>query len=110
MGRHELELYTRAHLEQRAEVDRLYRVYSDAITKWGPTLQMRMAQEECAELIAVINHVSRGRVGFEALAGEVADVEIMCAQLRQIVGNRLVEEAKKQKLERLAERIGAPHV
>lgn len=106
MGRHELEARLRVvFLKEGAEAVRTEALYSEAIERFGAELQMRMVQEECAELIAAINQFTRGRLGILALAEEVADVEIMCGQMRLIVGHGAVEEVKKSKLERLAERV-----
>lgn len=77
----------------------------EALALWGPLAQMGVAMEECAELIVAINQLLRGRVEHDAVAEEVADVEIMCKQLRLIVGNELVDTAKEKKLVRLRDRI-----
>lgn len=111
MGRHALEVCARTLLDQRAESVRVERLYSAAIEKWGTEPQMRMAQEECAELIVAIGHMLRGRVGIRDLSSEIADVEIMCAQMRLLVGHGPVDAAKTSKLKRLAERVnGVPNV
>ena len=111
MGRHALEICARSLLQDRAEATRIERLYSAAIGLWGAESQMRLVQEECAELIVAINHVLRGRIGIHALSTEVADVEIMCAQLRLLIGHGPVDAAKKAKLERLHGRVhGGPNV
>lgn len=106
MGRHELEARLRAQfLKEGAEAVRAESLYSAAIETFGSESRMRLMQEECAELIAAISQFSRGRVGVLALADELADVEIMCGQLRLIVGWGAVESAKQSKLERLTNRV-----
>lgn len=77
----------------------------DAIRVWGTEAQARMAQEECGELIAVINRLERRRCSRSDVAQEIADVQIMCAQLAFIVGLDEVSDARVRKLERLADRI-----
>lgn len=72
---------------------------------WGAESQVRMFQEECAEAVVAVNHLERGRVSPEVLAEEVADVEIMAAQMRVILGDEAVDAIKTQKLARLRERL-----
>lgn len=87
---------------------RLRQTGAAAIAKWGTTSQMNQVQEECAELIAAINRLRRGRVNIKDLAEEVADVIVVTEQARQIV-NELggdVEAVLEAKLGRLEERIG----
>jgi NTP pyrophosphatase (non-canonical NTP hydrolase) len=64
-----------------------------------------MVLEECAELILAIQHHRRNRNSLEAVAEEIADVEIMCGQLRLMVGNELVDKQKVAKLKRLSKRL-----
>lgn len=60
--------------EQRETIARL------ALEKYGHTAQLRQLQEECAELIAAVNHYfRRGTRG--DLIEELADVTIMLMQL-----------------------------
>lgn len=111
MGRHALEVCARSLLQDRAESTRVERLYSAAIRLWGAECQIRMVQEECAELIVAVSHVLRGRIGMHELSSEIADVEIMCAQLRLLIGHGPVDAAKKAKLERLQQRVhGGPNV
>jgi NTP pyrophosphatase (non-canonical NTP hydrolase) len=80
-------------------------IYQKAIDAWGVESQLSMATGECGELIAEINRCfTQGKSSLEDVAGEIADVEIMMAQLRLIVGNETVERIKLEKLVRL-ERI-----
>lgn len=76
-----------------------------AIKKWGIDFQMMMAQEECGELVACISQFKRGRRTKNQLAEEIADVEIMCSQLRIIIGDSIVDHEKQKKLERLERTI-----
>lgn len=84
-------------------------LYAHAINKWGVDSQMEMAVEECAELIQALQKLKRvdpanqflvdGQI--EKIASEVADVEIMCEQLRHIFGDTTVDKHRQQKLLRL---------
>ena len=80
-------------------------IYQEAISRWGAESQLRMAQEECGELVAAINRFDRGRCGPEAVAEEIADVMITAAQAALIVGEGLVAKKKAEKLERLRGRL-----
>lgn len=81
-------------------------IYNQAVKKWGPEAQIKMAIEECGELIVELSHVGRGRSSIVAVCGEIADVEIMCAQMRAIFGSNLVDRIKVLKLKRLKKLIG----
>jgi|GEM_PF-1698460 len=71
------------------------------IDLFGADQQMDQAIEECAELVVAIRHYRRHRASLTAIAEEIADVEIMMAQLRHVVGDDLVEQEKARKLERM---------
>lgn len=76
---------------------------------YGKEPQMGVAQEECAELIQAISKVRRKGETMETLANlieEIADVNIMCAQLEELFGVRAsVAWRMHQKLDRQLERI-----
>lgn len=76
-----------------------------AIEKWGKVSQVEMVIEECSELITAIQHFKRGRVEPGKVAEEVADVLIMCMQLRLMVGEGSVDHFIRMKMFRLQERI-----
>ena len=74
------------------------------IKKFGPRQQMIIAMEECAELTKEISKYLRGKPNPAALAEEIADVEIMCDQLKLIADNfYMVSAAKEKKLQRIAD-------
>lgn len=82
-----------------------------AITTWGPETQLTVALEELSELQKEICKCLRGSNNLDALSEEMADVEIMLAQLRMMFGNgESVEAWKARKLERLDGRIRAAEV
>lgn len=98
-------------------MNRTYRkVYEHAIRVYGKDNQMRMAQEECAELIQALSKYHRyGKLKHfadTALANvkeEMADVQIMLDQLQIIFGftDEELEEARLYKIERLAGNLPA---
>ena len=82
-------------------------IYLKAITHWGEQGQIDMAIEECAELIVALQHMRRDRVNTDAVASEIADVLIMCGQMRLLVGPKAVDAMFEEKLARLAGRLSA---
>lgn len=81
------------------------KIFTRALEKYGIAEQLEKAIEECGELIVEISHFKSSRSTRAKLAKEVADVEIMCAQIRLIIGNALVSMARNAKVERLRNRI-----
>ncbi len=77
----------------------------DAVTTFGVENQLDMVIEECAELIDAIQKYRRGRVERAGIITEIADVEIMCQQLRAWLGSNEVASERDRKIKRLAERI-----
>lgn len=87
------------------------KLYEKAINKWGEPLQLIVAIEEMSELTKEITKHIRDSSNWSAIADELADVEIMLAQIK-VMGekekywfNDVVESRKKYKLERLKERL-----
>lgn len=81
------------------------KLYLDAIVNGGAELQFHMAMEECLELALTILRLYRKRATLRDIASEVADVEILCGQLRLMIGDDVVDRIKQSKLERLRIRI-----
>lgn len=77
-------------------------IYEKAVRHFGIYAQYEQAIEEAAELIVAVRHYKRGRVSLQDIASEVADMEIMCSQLRCIIGEDTVQKEKEMKLGRLA--------
>ena len=82
-------------------------IFRTALAKWGHTTQIDMAVEEAAELIQALQHHRRCRCTNEDVAGEIADMTIMCGQMRLIFGADLVDAKVQEKLERLGRRLAA---
>jgi hypothetical protein len=82
-------------------------VFQRAIELWGEEAQIKMAIEECAELIVKLAKLGRFKNGSQIheVAEEIADVEIMMSQLRLIFGNGCVDGAKSDKLLILLSRV-----
>ena len=79
----------------------------DCISLWGTGDQIRQTIEECGELIVKLAKYRRNVNGStkEQICEEIADVEIMCKQMRFIFNGKTIDEIKKNKLERLRERL-----
>lgn len=70
-----------------------------AINTFGQAMQKVVAMEECGELTQAISKSIRGKE--HNVEEEIADVEIMCTQLRLMYNNSKIDEIKQAKLERL---------
>ena len=82
-------------------------ILREAVEKYGPGAQQMKAIEELGELIRALARADDP----ENIAEEMADVEIMLAQLRIILGNDAdVERWKVKKLQRLNRRLHAAEV
>ena len=81
-------------------------LYRRAIYNFGPEAQTLMVFEEMSELQKELCKHARGKDNLEAIAEEIADVQIMLEQMIELHG---CEDAvlfyKRHKLERLAKRI-----
>lgn len=85
----------------------------DIAAHYGSDSQNEKAVEECAELIVAIKHMEKKvKTASEALnicrnlAGEIADVRIMCEQLAYLYGiGELVKEQIEFKISRQLDRM-----
>jgi len=83
-------------------------IYRATLAKWGEEAQYDQAIEECAELIAALKHFKRGRIGTDEIVAELADVSLMIGQLSWMLGNERVEQAIREKLQKLEGLLGIP--
>lgn len=82
-------------------------VMQTAVVTYGKAPQLIVAVEEMSELTKEISKELRGSGKPDHMAEEMADVEIMLAQLRLMFENdRNVDLWKMEKLSRLRERLG----
>ena len=83
------------------------RVCRAALTAWGADAQTLMVFEEIAELQKELCKAARGKDNREAIAEEIADVEIMLAQMKILHDcAEAVAAYRESKLRRLAIRCG----
>jgi len=83
-------------------------VYKKAVEKWGVASQIKMAIEECGELIVKLCKLDRKVNGstLEELSAEIADVEIMLEQIKEMFKiSNIVKFHKKLALEKLEEMV-----
>ena len=82
-------------------------IYQQAIDTFGQESQFKKALEELAELSVKIAHFQDGKCTAADVAGEIADVEIMCEQLRLMIpdGLYLTHQKKAAKIDRLGQKI-----
>ena len=76
-------------------------IYLEAVAKWGVESQITLMVEESAELIKAIMKFFYRHGKKCIVVEELADVEIMCEQMRVIFDSQKIDVIKKQKLERL---------
>lgn len=81
-------------------------IYAKALETWGEEAQIAMVFEEMAELQKELCKALRGKKRTDAIAEEIADVEIMLEQMKLHFGvDGDVENYKVCKLERLKNRL-----
>jgi NTP pyrophosphatase (non-canonical NTP hydrolase) len=83
-------------------------LYATAIKAFGRFAQMDMLVEESAELIQAVNKYKRDLNILTAanLAEEIADVEIMIEQIKDIVNlDDTIKKYKAEKLKRLSDKL-----
>jgi len=84
-------------------------LFEKTIAKWGHRAQLEMAQEESTELALAIRKFMRKNdtTTFDAMASEIADVEIMIEQIKIMLPDiqEKVYSEKEYKLKRLENRV-----
>lgn len=86
--------------------EELNKLYKDCLEFWGYERQLRMLQEECAELILEASHYLRpDKCNFDKLVEELADVQLMVNQLSKFVGEDKVKAMMDVKSEYINEKL-----
>ena len=105
LGRKPTETNTIRVIEPRTGAEKIRAI----ARHYGKEPQIGVAQEECAELIQALSKIRRKGETVKALNNlieEIADVNIMCAQLEELFGVRAsVALRMHQKLDRQLKRI-----
>lgn len=82
-------------------------VFETALKTWGADTQTVMVFEEMSELQKELCKHARGKNNIEEIAEEIADVQIMLAQMMILHGcEDAVKEYRRSKVERLKIRLG----
>jgi len=76
-----------------------------AINQYGILRQMAKAAEEFAEAAAAINRHMATEGSHEEIISELADVEVMCVQMRMILGANAIDQQRAEKVARLNGRL-----
>lgn len=76
-----------------------------AINQYGILRQMAKAAEEFAEAAAAINRHMATEGSREEIISELADVEVMCVQMRLILGASAIDQQRAEKVARLHGRL-----
>ncbi len=83
-------------------------VCNRAVYTYGKTPQLIMCMEEMAELTKTLSKDIRGKTDIENISEEIADVEIMLAQLKIIYDCKDKVNSKRcRKISRLEERLNS---
>ena len=80
-------------------------VCRDVINKHGISRQLAKAAEEFSDAAAAISRFLAGEGEYAEIIAEVADVEVMCVQMRMIYGADGIDQARAEKVARLHERL-----
>ena len=80
-----------------------FKLYKEAVDKWGEESQINMLNEECGELIAAVAQFRRGRTSHHDVMTELADVFIMVEQIASMMGYDDFEKELDRKLLKLKE-------
>jgi hypothetical protein len=80
-------------------------VCRQAIHKHGISRQLAKAAEEFSEAAAAISRFLAGEGEYTEIIGEVADVEVMCVQMRLIYGADAIDQVRAEKIARLHGRL-----
>lgn len=82
------------------------RICLRAIAHWGAAHQAEKAKEAMGELITELSRLQDKRTSVELIRGELADVMILCEQLRIIYGQAETDKEIERKLDRLWRTMG----
>ncbi len=80
-------------------------VCRQVIHKHGISRQLAKAAEEFSEAAAAISRFLAGDGEYTEIIGEVADVEVMCLQMRLIYSVDAIDQARAEKVARLYGRL-----
>jgi len=88
-------------------------IYKRIVDKWGVESQLNMVTEEIGELLQAISKFRRSynkddetkTKAYDHLCEEIADVENMINQMREMFDSELIDKYKEAKLERISKKL-----
>lgn len=88
-------------------------IYKRIVDTWGIDSQLNMVIEEVGELLQAISKFHRAKnkdeetqiEAYRHLCEEIADVENMVNQMREMFDSELIDKYKKEKLERITKKL-----
>jgi len=88
-------------------------IYKRIVDTWGVESQLNMVTEEIGELLQAISKFRRSYnkddetklKAYDHLCEEIADVENMINQMREMFDSELIDKYKKEKLERITKKL-----
>lgn len=92
-------------IESAADTIHEIDVCRQVIHKHGISRQLAKAAEEFSEAAAAISRFLAGEGEYTEIVGEVADVEVMCVQMRLIYGAGAIDQVRAEKVARLHGRL-----
>ncbi len=95
---------------------KMHKFCAACLDAWGERDQIDMLQEEMSELGVAAAHWKRGRSAYDNFIEEIADVELMCKQMRILIdnnqrkfniayGSERIEEIMQDKMQRTLARM-----
>lgn len=84
-------------------------IITDTLRTFGADSQKTMVIEECSELINALAKARRNRVTDKDIVTEIADVQIMIWQMKEVYGHDAVDAEVESKMKRLAARLEVHH-
>lgn len=87
-------------------IDKEFKELADrALYLWGYDAEIDMTIEECSELIQVLIKRNRNGSTIQEIIGELVDVEIMLAQMKNIFDRDMWNDMHSAKLQYLKKRL-----
>lgn len=84
-------------------------IITDTLRTFGADAQKTMVIEECSELINALAKERRNRVTDKDIVTEIADVQIMIWQMKEVYGRDAVDAEIESKMKRLSARLKVHH-
>lgn len=77
------------------------KIYEEAIKVFGARSRYTKLAEEAAELSVAAHHYRDNKINVLKFAEEVADVEMLCKQIRIMIGDSIIDGVTTQQMMKL---------